>query len=69
MKYEIDFECYWCPDRYPVSITCGTYHIEANSDLEVLFEIRRKFLQHPAISSNYYFLISNNEIIFEIKSH
>lgn len=41
--YEIDFECFW-DDRYPVPHTCGTFFLDKSDDLEVIYEIKRRFL-------------------------
>lgn len=41
--YQIDFDCYW-GEKYPVSQTCGTFYLEKNNDLEVIYEIKRRFL-------------------------
>lgn len=43
INYQIDFECHW-NESYPVSLTCGTFNLQKENELEVIYEIKRRFL-------------------------
>lgn len=65
MSYKVLFDCHW-DDDYPVNHTFGEFPVQANDDLEVIFYIKRKFLQHRSLCG-YHFIIDGGESVFEIK--
>ena len=63
--YLVDFDCYW-DGGFPVEHTTGSFSLDLLSDLEVIYYIKKNFLNHVSLL-DYHFIISSNENVFEIK--
>jgi hypothetical protein len=61
MTFIIDFDCHW-DDYYPVEHTCGTFSLHVNSELDVIFYIKKNFLDHSSLL-NYCFMIDDGQNI------
>ena len=66
MKCTVLFDCKW-DENYPTNHTYGEFTIKARNDLDVIFYIKKKFLNHKSLLG-YNFIICNGSNVWEIKT-